>query len=50
MLILTEGIRVVGVQTVADTNVSGGISDPTPLPSYTLLGSMSQHHKGSPDL
>ena len=50
MLILTEGIRVGVIQTDADTNVSGGISDPTPPPSYTPLGFRNQHHEGSPDV
>ena len=50
MLILTEDIRVVVVQTDADTNVSGGISVPTPPPYYTPLRFRNRHHEGSPDI
>ena len=50
MLIPFEDVRVGIIQTDADTNVSGRISNPTPPPSYTPPGFKNQHHEGPPDL
>ena len=49
-LIPVEDIRVTVIQTDADSNVSGGINDPSPLPYYTPLGTMNQHQEGPPGL